>query len=336
MTFGSPQDRASRDSVSPQRVAEAGVWISRLHGEQRGPAVESGLRRWLEESVENARALELATDVWEEAHNLRRLVRLVPAENFQRRHRSRFLLIGATLAVFVAAVALGLRWRESGVVTGVGEQRLLTLEDGTHVFLNTATRLVVRYDHDARRVQLKTGEALFTVEKRLGWPFLVTSGGQQVEALGTSFVVRRDPDRLAVTLVEGKVTVSAQKPDEAHPPDVVTLLPGQRLTLRAGENARLDRPSLSEAVAWRSGQVVLDDTSLADAVAEMNRYSPVKLVVDSPAAAGLLVNGLFQVGDSEKFANAIAQTYGLQVLAHGGRIVLTGTPRPPGSSSPPH
>jgi len=192
------------------------------------------------------------------------------------------------------------------------------------VYLNTATHIVVHYDRHSRRVELEAGEALFDVAKSSDRPFMVTAGDRQVTALGTSFVVRRDAQRLAVTLVEGKVTVN----------QTFTLSPGQRLTLTPGGGARLDMPSLEIATAWRRGQVILDDTPLSSAVAEMNRYSPVELVIEQPEAGRLLISGLFQAGDSASFARAIAATYGLTALNKGDRIVLAGVPRSGGQPVP--
>jgi transmembrane sensor len=100
------------------------------------------------------------------------------------------------------------------------------------------------------------------------------------------------------------------------------------LTFLAG-NARLETASLDKATAWRRNQIVLDDTPLAAAVSEMNRYSKVKLVVESPEAKSILVNGLFQTGDSLSLANAVARTYGLTVEERKDEIVLSGAPTPP-------
>jgi transmembrane sensor len=66
---------------------------------------------------------------------------------------------------------------------------------------------------------------------------------------------------------------------------------------------------------------------LVAAVAEMNRYSPIKLVIEQPEAATLLISGLFQAGDSASFARAVAATYGLTAVNKGDRIVLAGVPR---------
>jgi transmembrane sensor len=47
--------------------AEAAAWLARLHGPDRGPTLEAGLRRWLAEHPLHAREFELATDLWDES-----------------------------------------------------------------------------------------------------------------------------------------------------------------------------------------------------------------------------------------------------------------------------
>lgn len=341
---------ASIRPVPPERLAEASVWIARLHGDTRGRATEQGLRRWLQEDPDNVRAFELATEVWDDAENLRSVVPFRPLTPVE--HRPRWRPVAAVLACAMLLVVVGVAWFEyAGVIaTKVGEQRQLVLEDGTRVFLNTDTRIVVKYDEKARRVELRRGEALFNVAKQPSWPFIVVAGDRQVRAVGTSFVVRKDAQRVAVILVEGKVLVSPVVPaltefaqPTIDPPDAIeespsvpasarqgngaiALAAGQRLTFSAGAPARLDAPSVEKTTAWRRGQVILDDTPLQAAVAEMNRYNETKLVIEDPATRGLLVNGLFQAGDSSHFANAVAHAYGLTVVTRGDEIVISGKP----------
>ena len=120
-------------------------------------------------------------------------------------------------AALVALVVGGvLYWRSLGITTELGEQRNLTLSDGTRVALNTATKIRVRYDNAARRVELERGEALFEVAKVPARPFVVIAGGRRVTAVGTSFVVRRDNEEVAVTLLEGKVTVTIPPGTNSH------------------------------------------------------------------------------------------------------------------------
>lgn len=346
-----PSEPQPRQPVSPERLAEASVWIAKLHGDMRGRALEHGLRRWLHEDPENARAFELATEVWEEAANLRRLI------PFQRGARQRsgvrwWPALAAVASCAVLVVIVGLVWMQywGAISTAVGEQRHVVLEDGTRVFLNTDTRLVVKYEQSARRVELRRGEALFNVAKRKDWPFIVVVGDRQVRALGTSFVVRKDAERVAVTLVEGSVLVTpvVSAANEAAPATIdapgaiaqtpavsasvendsgeFKLTPGQRLTFSNGAPIKLDTPPVERTTAWRRGQVILDDTPLRTAAAEMNRYNETKLIVQEPETAELLINGLFQAGDSTHFANAVAQAYGLTVVQRGDEIVISGKP----------
>jgi transmembrane sensor len=335
-----------KDGVSPGRLAEASVWIARLHGEERDRATAADVRRWLQSDPQNAKAFELCTEVWEVSQNLRRVIP-VATEVLQPRKKRWSLSITAAMAAGAVAVAalvgVFLLYRVPDVSTAVGEQRSLTLNDGTRVFLNTATHVVVKYDKSVRKVELEAGEALFQVAKRPDWPFVVQAGGRQIRALGTSFVVRRDAQQTEVTLVEGKVTVSPafnsdEQPapglqpgrggyaDRTDPGKVYTLHPGQRLIFATGKPAQLDTPSLEKAMAWRRGQILLDNTPLSSAVSEMNRYSSIKLVIERPEAQSLLINGLFQAGDSSSFATAVAEAYSLRVIKHNDELILADIP----------
>lgn len=164
-------------------------------------------------------------------------------------------------------------------------------------------------------MELDQGEAYFEVAKHPEWPFIVDAGTKQVVALGTAFLVRRDGLEVSVTLVEGKVAS-----------DDIVLAPGQRLTFVGATAPRVDRPALDRETAWRRGQIILDHTTVAEAVLDMNCYSELQLLVVAPEARREEVTGIFRVGDSERFANAVAATYGLHVEHRRGQIVLSGLP----------
>jgi transmembrane sensor len=333
-----------RNPIPPERLAEAGVWVARLHSGEPDKAAIAGVKRWLKAHPINARALELCTEIWEESANLRRITPFA-AQLAASPKKHRLLPLAAAAAV-LALIAGALLWLvpRPDLATEVGEQRLVTLNDGTHVFLNTATRLTVKYDAGTRLVELKTGEALFDVAKRPNWPFIVAAGNRKIRALGTSFVVRRDETQTAVTLVEGTVTVTQDestaqagaKPSLSETQaasQAFTLKPGQKLTFLAGQ-ARLDTTSAEKAVAWRRGEIIFDDTPLSAAAAELNRYSKDKLVIEQPTAQAMLVTGLFQTGDSLSFAHAVAESFGLTVQEKNDEIVVSGTPVPHSSLRP--
>jgi len=303
---------------SHETVAEAAAWITRLHGSRRSPEVEAGFRAWLTADAMHARAFEGMTEIWDTvpavpAGELPRVTVWQPRPGTAVRMRR-----WAVAAVCVMAVATYVFLRDPTYVTATGEQRVVNLEDGTRVTLNTDTRMTVDYNERARRIVLKRGEAYFEVAHNRHAPFSVAVGDHGVLALGTTFAIRQDPDRTAVTLIEGSVRA-----------DAVTLAPGQRLTLISGADPRIDTPRIDLLMAWRRGELILDDIPLAEAAAEMNRYSRVPIVIDDPAHATLALSGIYRTGDSLGFAQLVSQVYGLKVSGSNREIRLTGRPRPP-------
>lgn len=307
--------------------AEAAAWVARLHGPNRTPHVEAGLRRWLADDPEHAAAFELLTDTWEKSAHLRRR----PLEQVASWERQGFRIsfpraaLAAAATVVLAVLATIFYLHTDAVTTGVGELRTLTLDDGSRVHLNTDTRVRVYYDKQTRHVSLERGEALFEVAKLPDWPFIVTAGGREIKALGTEFVVRRDRKRLSVMLMEGKVTVhGTEGQSNGSPPETetFTLVPGDRVTFVGSAPPTLDRPAPERITAWLRGEVALDNTSLADAVAEMNRYSHQRIVADDPELAAIRVSGIFKAGDLVNFAQAVARMYHVKVLNQQDMIVL--------------
>jgi transmembrane sensor len=317
--------------------AEAAAWVARLHGSDRSRALEAGFKRWLEADPAHAQAFELATEAWEIGGSIPGRALSPIAEPFLERRSARIiarphLVVAAALGAVVVGTLLYSNHERPAVATNVGEQRMLTLDDGSRIFLNTDTRLFVQEEPARRHVQLETGEALFDVARNPARPFVVTAGDQEVVALGTSFVVRRDQQQLTVMLLEGKVAVApvaasgAEAADSTaeNAGDETVLAPGQRLIFTDGSAPALDEPVLERVTAWRRGEVILDKTRLQDAADEMNRYSAIRIVIDDPAIADIRISGIFRAGDSARFARAVAETYGLSVDHEQRRIVLSG------------
>jgi transmembrane sensor len=306
------------ESIPGEIRAEAAAWVARLHSSGRTSSLQTPLSTWLAANPLHAQAFEMATEAWELAGavSAASLPRIDPS---RRRSgggllRPPAIAAGAFVAV-IALVAILLFLRDPVIATGTGEQRSVVLQDGTRVSLNTDTRLAIHFTPQRRVVQLRRGEALFDVAKNAKRPFVVIAGDQSVVALGTVFMVRRQNDEVDVTLVEGKVTVATVEATAK------VLAPGERLRV-AGSSHTLDRPSIEAVTAWRRGEVVLDHTPLAEAIAEMNRYSAVKIVASGQDLASIQVSGIFRTGDSSRFAQAVADTYQLDVVDEPERIRL--------------
>tara|TARA_R110001606_G_scaffold169449_1_gene314496 strand:+ start:950 stop:1969 length:1020 start_codon:yes stop_codon:yes gene_type:complete len=218
--------------------------------------------------------------------------------------------------------------------TAIGDTRDVTLEDGSQVTLNTDTELAVTYSESERRIQLDHGQALFSVVKGTR-PFIVAAAGSETRALGTRFEVYRGPEDVAVTLVEGSVSVM---PEAAGQGSAVTevgeesaatvLVPGDRLVMRGGAIASLTQVDTSEALAWQTGILQFRDVTLGEAIAELNRYSETKLRVDDPALAQERLSGSFPAGDQETFVETLKLYLPVEVSRQGKEMLIKTTGDP--------
>src|SRR5690606_34396534 len=93
----------------------------------------------------------------------------------------------------------------------------ISLPDGTRVWLNAASTLKypTRFDGKERVVELE-GEAYFEVNRNR-IPFLVKTGTQTIEVLGTQFNVSAyvDEKEIQTTLVAGSVRIAATAGNQA-------------------------------------------------------------------------------------------------------------------------
>lgn len=224
------------------------------------------------------------------------------------------LALAGAAALYVADLA-----QTSGYRTHVGEQRLIALEDGSRVRLDTDTELNVRLRPHERDVRLVRGQAFFEVAHDAARPFIVEADGARVRALGTRFDVRLQGGQARVTLVEGAVEVTRREAGQVRR---WRLAPGQGLaaTAPAAQPAAVD---IAQATSWTSGQLLFHATPLSAAVDEVNRYSRTKLVLDAPALAASPVNGRFDVGDTPAFVAAVCDLFDLAAdPAQNGEIRL--------------
>ncbi|MBI3345677.1 MAG: FecR domain-containing protein [Burkholderiales bacterium] len=342
-----PETGDAPPRVTPDIAAEAALWVARLHGPDRSPAMEREFRSWQARSAAHREAFGRCTETWQDVALIGLAtaydtVASVRASHAARGLRNKTWRWSAAFGLAIAVAGGGMllqHWREQDVYrTAIGEQRLIVLDDGTRMLLNTDTRVRVAYGSAQRTVEVRGGEALFEVAKEARRPFVVHVAGSEVVAVGTVFSVRftdgpQDRDALAVTLIEGQVNVraAAGRGADGLAPDQTTLLrPGDRLQLHhaapiqslAGA-ASLDRPNVDQVMAWRRREAVFQDSALVDAVEEMNRYSRTPVVLTGGIRdAGLRVSGLFRTGDSAGFARAVAALHGLSLLERNGRLEL--------------
>lgn len=235
-----------------------------------------------------------------------------------------WLTAAAAASVAGAGVYLGLG-RPRVYETRKGETRALTLDDGSVVTLNTATRLEVRYSQSLRLVRLLSGEALFDVAKNASRPFVVQAASVDVRAIGTSFTVAATANRTVKVLVrEGVVEVARP----TVPAEAATRLEANTRATISDTTAplvlaRVTPVEVSRGLAWREGQLIFAGESLSTAVAEFARYSDTRIVVSDPALSGNGVAGVFDAKDPVGFARAVASSLEGRAEAREGYVLIT-------------
>jgi transmembrane sensor len=211
-----------------------------------------------------------------------------------------------------------------------GDLHATGLEDGTGVTLNTDSEIKVRFDQHMRSVEIVKGEALFDVRKDPARPFIVRAGSMQVQAVGTSFAVRRYKDEtFGLWVREGVVSLNPKAPLNRDG--------GGTLTYGAGHFVRSDATGritdvtlksdqLDRALSWRNGLINLEGMTLAEAVAEYERYSARRIVFTDSALGGLRLSGLFSSRDPEAFCKAAALAFGLMLTVGPTEIRISPQP----------
>lgn len=173
--------------------------------------------------------------------------------------------------------------------------RDIVLADGSRVQMNLGSKLSFANFKDRRSVSLSKGEAYFEVKHDAGHPFQVNAGRGQVRVTGTKFNVWTYQDEVVVTLTQGSVQVIA---DRGRPDQLAYLSPG----MQAHYTAQMISPEIraalpEEALAWRSGKLILRDLSLTDALPQINRYLPAPIHLGDRATGNLRIGGIYNTND---------------------------------------
>lgn len=248
----------------------------------------------------------------------------------------------AAAAALVLAVGLGtyLEFTPRGdpYATPIGGIASVPMTDGSKVTLNTDSQIRVSLTDTERRIDLTHGEAFFEVAKDPKRPFIVSVGSKRVIAVGTKFSVRRQGDDMEIVVTEGKVRVAGN----SSPPRVrgegaggeapradgsadVFLTPGS--VARAGHAGvlvqRKTLPEAEEQLSWRVGLLTFRNQSLAETVAEFNRYNVRKIIIEDSAIAGLKIEGNFRATNIEAFVRLLESGFPVRATTEQDRIVLT-------------
>lgn len=309
----------------------AARWIVRREEPGWSDDEQIALDDWLARDVAHKAAFWRLEHGWREADRIAAIGDATPTPVPARAPLARRILAAAAslaLAVGLGALLIPDRREPQPVAavaaqTDVGGRRLLGLEDGSRVELNTASRLRTVLADRRREVWLDRGEAYFEVAHDPARPFTVHAGTSRVTVLGTKFAVRRDAGRVTVSVAEGRVRVEDTAPGAASRATIITA--GDVAIMR--DAVMLVAPRSEERVedglAWRDGMLRFDQDTLGDVAAEFNRYNRRRIVVADPAVAAIRVGGSFQARNIDGFLRLLQDAYGLRVQHTGDEVKIS-------------
>lgn len=234
-----------------------------------------------------------------------------------RRAASRWAVAAGIAALFAATIAWWAQPHGERYATAIGEQRIVKLDDGSVMYLNTNTSALVRYSRTGRDIELTSGEASFNVAREASRPFVVAAGSTTVRAIGTEFNVYRRDGETAVAVVEGRVQVTTSE---------------RPLPLGAGEEASVESSgnvtkrkatNTSAVVAWRERRLVFRESALDDIAYEFNRYNTApRLRIEGTGAGTRRYSGIFDAYDPSSLAQVLSEDHDLSVERNADEIVV--------------
>lgn len=348
----------SRDE---ERLEAAARWILRLD-EGLSPDAEAALEVWLAEHPANPAELVEVARAWDKLDCLSRLADVFPIEPLAehaspaarstRRPVTALLAAAACACVFIVVAWLlaparyaDERSRDRTEVqaaaiydTAIGEQRMVTLSDGTVVNLDTDSRISVAYSASGRRLELFRGQIHVAVQRDPARPFDVIAGDRMVQAVGTAFTVELTAGReLELVVTEGKVKVGVRLTGTGDPAKVrldsdifaqsqpVRIVSaGEELIVRESEElvVPVTPEDMEVKLAWRDGRLIFRDEPLGQAIAEIERYTTIDFVFMDESLRGRLISGRYKTGDVDSLLLALRANFGIGYEYDGTDRVL--------------
>ena len=150
-----------------------------------------------------------------------------------------------------------------------GGEYKLTLNDGTLVWLNSASELryPTSFTGEVREVFLK-GEGYFSVAHDKEHPFIVVSTDIYTRVYGTEFNIRSYEEKdIHVTLVQGQVSVKKTEDGREY-----TLAPGENARFKGNSEPEITEVNVNRYIAWKDGYFYYENEPLEVILNDLKRW----------------------------------------------------------------
>ncbi|MFG1287754.1 FecR family protein [Xanthobacter versatilis] len=310
-----------RDTTVRPTARDAALgWFVKMRSGEATPAEVADFQCWIAAAADNRREYDALEALWgdlDQVGDPRRVAASVPASRSMMSRRGLFLGAAGVAAAVVAGVALGVPdWFDGAIRTGVGEQRQLTLADGSRVVLDADSALSLQFTPQARRLTLQRGRAFFDVAPDTARAFSVTAAGGVTTATGTQFSVHLWSNEVTVAVSESAVSIRAGAAALSR------LKAGEAVSYDASGIGETEQVSDAQASAWRRGKLIFEDRPLRQVIADVNRYRPGTIMVTDSTLLRLRVSGIFDIRQPDGVLEAITRSLPVRSMALTRYLVL--------------
>lgn len=209
--------------------------------------------------------------------------------------------------------------------TGLGEQKIMRLTDGTRIWIAPASEVQVQQPYVQHRTLRVQGEVYVEVAGASGLRLL--AGPVEIQDIGTRFLVQADRPLESVQVVVEEGVVTMQTARSALDSLVVAAGMLGRYDVRQAHlrALRLSSQDLKAYFSWMQGTLVFQSASLEEVQRQLLRWFGVRFVFP-PSHQYIRLTASFGLKQSiAEIAEAIGLALRLQPVAQGDAIIFQPT-----------
>jgi transmembrane sensor len=311
----------------------AADWLVRLHDAPGDEALAVAWLQWCEEDPRNLHEFHSAQLVWHAATPAAPSLPMPEPAVRRIPNRRVWLSLAATVLIAIGIGSFAflktdkdeLLQSYATPIAGTGSS---VLPDGSRVELGADSRITTRYTASQRFISVDVGEAYFLVAKDPGRPFLVDAGDMRVTAVGTAFNVRRNSDRVVISVSEGRVQLNSGS-ESADGVDLISK--SARTPLLAGQQAIYSSESRSvtigeinatDVASWRNGVLKYMHEPLGSVAQDLSRYHNKRIVISDARLSAMPFTGTVFSSRIDDTLKALESVFPLQVRERDDAIEL--------------
>lgn len=202
------------------------------------------------------------------------------------------------------------------IITPKGGQYEIILPDGSHVWLNSDSKLsfINNFDQEDERHITLEGEGYFKIHKNPDQPFIVSAAGQHIKVLGTEFNVNayNDNDFIKTSLVEGSVLFNQNK-----------LVPGESAVFK-GKKTKIYQENVENVIAWKNGYFVFFEETLEEAMKKIARWYNLNISFEDPETKSILLGGsISRFENARRVFEMIEKAGNVKMRIKGRNVIIS-------------